>query len=193
MRTLVVVLGDQLDLDAAAFDDFDPALNAVRMAEVAEESQHVWSAKQRIAVFLAAMRHFAQAPRAAGRTLHYTRLNGFDNRGTLAAELESAIAALEPQRVVMTAPGDWRVWKSPSAVDDDEPEGTRWNCDAGNREAFGRAGPVDVPARAAFEPDDMTREVITQTLRYGYAHRIQRLMTTGLFALLLCRRCRRCR
>jgi len=50
-----------------------------------------------------------------------------------------------------------------------------------------------VPARAAFEPDDITREVIAQTLRYGYAHRIQRLRMTGLFALLFCRRCRRCR
>jgi deoxyribodipyrimidine photolyase-related protein len=29
------------------------------------------------------------------------------------------------------------------------------------------------------------REVIQQTLRYGYAHHIQRLMVTGLFALLL--------
>jgi deoxyribodipyrimidine photolyase-related protein len=29
------------------------------------------------------------------------------------------------------------------------------------------------------------REVIEQTLRYGYAHHIQRLMVTGLFALLL--------
>jgi deoxyribodipyrimidine photolyase-related protein len=29
------------------------------------------------------------------------------------------------------------------------------------------------------------REVITQTLRFGYAHHIQRLMVTGLFALLL--------
>ncbi|HEY1050812.1 MAG TPA: cryptochrome/photolyase family protein, partial [Prosthecobacter sp.] len=28
------------------------------------------------------------------------------------------------------------------------------------------------------------RQVITQTLRYGYAHHIQRLMVTGLFALL---------
>jgi len=86
------------------------------MAEGAEKSQHVWSAKQRIAVFLAAMRHFAQALRAASRTLHYTRLNGPDNRGTLAAELEAAIAALKTQRVVVTAPGDWRVWKSLSAV-----------------------------------------------------------------------------
>jgi deoxyribodipyrimidine photolyase-related protein len=44
---LVVVLGDQLDLDAAAFDGFDPAQDAAWMAEVAEESTHVWSSKPR--------------------------------------------------------------------------------------------------------------------------------------------------
>ena len=71
LRTLVVVLGDQLDLEASAFDGFDPAKDAVWMAEVEEESTHVWSSKQRIALFLAAMRHFAQALHAAGRPLHY--------------------------------------------------------------------------------------------------------------------------
>ena len=42
VRKLVVVLGDQLDLYAAAFDDFDASQDAVWMAEVAEESTHVW-------------------------------------------------------------------------------------------------------------------------------------------------------
>ncbi len=116
LRTLVVVLGDQLDLDAAAFDGFDPAQDAVWMAEVAEESTHVWSSKQRITLFLSAMRHFSQAIRAAGRPLHYTKLDDPGNRGTLAAELQASIAALDPQRVVMTAPGDWRVWQSLKAV-----------------------------------------------------------------------------
>ncbi len=115
VRTLVVVLGDQLDLDAAAFDGFDPAQDAVWMAEVAEESTHVWSGKQRIALFLAAMRHFAQALRDAGRPLHYTRLEdaGHDS---LAAALQAALATLAPQRVLMTAPGDWRVWQALKAV-----------------------------------------------------------------------------
>ena len=63
LRHLVLVLGDQLDLDAAAFDGFDAARDAVWMAEVAEESTHVWSSKPRTALFLAAMRHFAQALR----------------------------------------------------------------------------------------------------------------------------------
>ena len=116
LRTLVIVLGDQLDLDAAAFDGFDPAKDAVWMAEANEESTHVWSSKQRIAIFLAAMRHFAQALRGAGRSLHYTRLDDPGNRGTLAAELQAALTTLNPQRVVMTAPGDWRVWQSLKTV-----------------------------------------------------------------------------
>ena len=115
VRTLVVVLGDQLDLDAAAFDGFDPAQDAVWMAEAVEESTHVWSGKQRIALFLSAMRHFAEALRAAGRPLHYTRLEDAAH-GSLAAALQAALASLAPQRVVMTAPGDWRVWQALKAV-----------------------------------------------------------------------------
>ena len=116
LRSLVVVLGDQLDLDAAAFDGFDPAQDLVWMAEVEEESTHVWSSKQRIAVFLAGMRHFASALRAAGRPLDYTRLDDAGNRGSLEAELRSALRRLGPQRVLMTAPGDWRVLQSLKAV-----------------------------------------------------------------------------
>ncbi|MBC7663248.1 MAG: cryptochrome/photolyase family protein [Caulobacter sp.] len=116
MRTLVLVLGDQLALDAAPFDRFDPALDAVWMAEVAEESTHVWSSQPRIALFLSAMRHFAEAARARGHTVHYTRLGDPANRGTLASELAAAIARLAPQGLAMTAPGDARVLRELRAV-----------------------------------------------------------------------------
>jgi len=109
LRHLVPVLGDQLDLHASGFDGFDPARDAVWMAEVAEESTHVWSSQPRTALFLAAMRHFAQALAAAGRPLHYTALDAPGNRGSLAAQLAADIARLRPQALVMTAPGDWRV------------------------------------------------------------------------------------
>ena len=210
LRTLVVVLGDQLDLDASAFDGFDAGLDAVWMAEVAEESTHVWSSKPRTVMFLAAMRHFALALQAAGRPLHYTRLESHGNGGSLAAQLQADIARLKPARLVMTAPGDWRVLQAIKAVaaatqlpleirEDrhffvsvrefaahakgrkslrmeyfyreqrkrqqvlmagDDPVGGQWNFDADNREAFGAAGPGNVPPRTAFEPDVLTREVI---------------------------------
>lgn len=116
LRSLVIVLGDQLDLESAAFDDFDAARDAVWMAEVAEESTHVWSSQPRTALFLSAMRHFAQALREAGRPVHYTALDAEGNRGSLAAQLRHDIERLRPERLVMTAPGDWRVLQAMRGV-----------------------------------------------------------------------------
>lgn len=116
LRSLVVVLGDQLDLDAAAFDGFDPLLDAVWMAEVAGESTHVWSSKPRTALFLSAMRHFALALGQAGRPLHYTRLDDDGNTGSLGEQLGRDLKRLRPQRLVLTAPGDWRVWQTLKSV-----------------------------------------------------------------------------
>ncbi|HML82216.1 MAG: cryptochrome/photolyase family protein [Betaproteobacteria bacterium] len=116
LRHLVLVLGDQLDPQASAFDRFDPAQDAVWMAEVAEESTHVWSSKPRIALFLAAMRHFAADLRAAGLTVHYTELDDAANAGSLTAELQRAVQRLRPTQLVMTQPGDWRVLQSIEAA-----------------------------------------------------------------------------
>jgi deoxyribodipyrimidine photolyase-related protein len=212
LRSLVLVLGDQLDPEATAFDDFDPAQDAVWMAEVAEESSHVWSGKQRIALFLSAMRHFVQVIETAGQKVHYKKLDDADNAGCLGSQLQADILRLKPSRLVMTAPGDWRVLQSIKAVAtatgvpldvredrhffvsvrefaahakrqkslrmeyfyreqrqrhgvlmgaDGEPLGGQWNFDTDNRQAFGAEGPGFLPQRACFEPDEITREVIT--------------------------------
>ena len=116
VRNLVIVLGDQLDAQSSALQGIDPAQDVVWMAEVAEESTHVWSGKQRIAVFLSAMRHFAQELRGQGLPLLYTQLDDDRNAATLAAELDQAITQLRPVGLVMTAPGDWRVLQSLRAV-----------------------------------------------------------------------------
>lgn len=79
------------------------------MAEVAQESTHVWSSKQRIALFLSAMRHFAQTLSADHLTVDYTPLTDPHNTQTLAGELSRAILKYRPQALIMTAPGDWRV------------------------------------------------------------------------------------
>jgi deoxyribodipyrimidine photolyase-related protein len=116
LRCLIIVLGDQLDADAAAFDGFDASADAVWMAEVAEESTHVWSSKPRTAMFLAAMRHFSLTLQARGRRLYYTRLDAPDNAGSLPTQLQADIRRLKPARLVMTAPGDWRVLEAVKAV-----------------------------------------------------------------------------
>lgn len=115
-RNVILVLGDQLDLDAAAFDGFSPTEDLVLMAEVDEESRHVWSSKQRIALFLSAMRHFARALQARGWPIVYWPIDHPENPGRLQDVLEAAVALYRPQTVVLTAPGDWRVYEAIKAV-----------------------------------------------------------------------------
>ncbi len=116
-RSLVVVLGDQLDRSAAAFDGFDATCDVVWMAEASEESTHVWSSQQRITLFLAAMRHFAQTLRDECVTLDYRQLH----EGTLGAALTEAVRRHRPKRVLLTLPGDWRVLHALRAAVGDVP------------------------------------------------------------------------
>ncbi len=116
LRHLVIVLGDQLDEASSAFDGFDAARDAVWMAEVAEEATQVWSSQPRLVMFLAAMRHFAQALRARGWPLHYARLDGAGTAASLAEQLAADLARLRPAALVMAAPGDWRVLQALRAV-----------------------------------------------------------------------------
>jgi deoxyribodipyrimidine photolyase-related protein len=108
VRELVLVLGDQLDEDSAAFEGFDPARDAVWMAEVPAEATAVWSHKARIALFLAAMRHFAERLRARGHTVHYRR-TGEHVETTLGAALTADLERLRPEAVVAVTPGEWRL------------------------------------------------------------------------------------
>jgi deoxyribodipyrimidine photolyase-related protein len=116
-RHLVLVLGDQLDPGSSGFDGFDRKRDRVWMAEVAEESTHVWTHKARITVFLAAMRHFRDALRADGIDVDYTELAkkpAANEPATLAAALAVSLARLHqakqgPEKLIVVEPGEWRV------------------------------------------------------------------------------------
>jgi deoxyribodipyrimidine photolyase-related protein len=109
MRNLVIVLGDQLNDDSAVYDGFEPCKDAVWMAEVAEESTHVWSHKARIALFLSAMRHYEQRMTQAGRCVIYRRLNDPQNAQSLRLELLRSIEQFKPKGLVVVEPGEYRV------------------------------------------------------------------------------------
>lgn len=109
LRNLVVVLGDQLDPDAAVFDDFDRQQDAVLMMEVAEEATYIPQHRIRLTLFFSAMRHFRDALRTNGMTVHYCGLEDTDNRGSFAKELERRVQKLQPERLKLTKPGDHRV------------------------------------------------------------------------------------
>jgi deoxyribodipyrimidine photolyase-related protein len=107
-RHLVFVLGDQLDDRSSAFADFDVSLDRVLMAEVREESTHVWSAKPRTAFFFAAMQHFADSLIKKKFVVDYQRI-GLHEFASLVDALADAIKRHQPQKIVLVEPGDWRV------------------------------------------------------------------------------------
>ncbi len=106
--TLVIVLGDQLDPQSPALARLDPARDTVLLVEAPAEAAHVWSHKARIALFFAAMRHYAAALTDAGITVEYLQI-GTHSHDSLAAAWRDAIARFAPAQVVAVEPGDWRV------------------------------------------------------------------------------------
>jgi deoxyribodipyrimidine photolyase-related protein len=109
MSALRVILGDQLSLDLSALADLDRARDTVLMMEVSEETTYVRHHKQKLALVLSAMRHFADALRQSGVTVDYVRLDAPGNTGSLATEVQRAVARHRPSRIVMTEPSEWRV------------------------------------------------------------------------------------
>ena len=108
-RHLVLVLGDQLGTDSAAFDDFDPGSDAVLMMEVAEEARYIPQHKLRLTLFFSAMRHFRRALEEKGYGVHYSALDDGNNRGSFAEEIERWVHKTHPGKVILSQPGDYRV------------------------------------------------------------------------------------
>jgi deoxyribodipyrimidine photolyase-related protein len=107
-RHLVLILGDQLDAQSSALADIDASQDVVLMVEAVEESTHVRSHQLRTALFLSAMRHFAQDLQAHGLQVHYRAL-GREDDATLADGLRAALALLQPRALIGVEPGDLRV------------------------------------------------------------------------------------
>ena len=105
------VLSDQLTRDLASLSDLDPARDVVLLVEVDEEARYVPHHKQKIAFLLSAMRHFAQDLQAEGIRVDYVGLDDPANTHSLTGELARAIARHDPASVVMTEPGEWRIWQ----------------------------------------------------------------------------------
>lgn len=107
-RHLIIVLGDQLNLDNPALEGFDKSQDKILMVETVGEATHVWSHKARIALFLSAMRHFAGTLEEHAFPLIYLKLGEHDF-----AQLESAwqhyIEILKPQKLIVCEPGEYRV------------------------------------------------------------------------------------
>lgn len=111
MKTLRIIFGDQLSRSISALNALDRAHDIVLMVEVTEEATYVRHHKQKIVLVLSAMRHFAWSLRAEGINVDYVKLDDEDNSGSLTGEINRALSRHLIDRIVVTKPGEWRVWK----------------------------------------------------------------------------------
>ncbi|MEO1201004.1 MAG: cryptochrome/photolyase family protein, partial [Pseudomonadota bacterium] len=109
------VLGDQLSRSLSSLADLDPETDVVLMAEVSDEATYVRHHKKKIAFILAAMRHFAAALRAEGIQVDYVQLDDPQNSGSFTGELKRAVVRHDPDEIIVTEPGEYRVFEAMNA------------------------------------------------------------------------------
>ncbi|WP_419729046.1 cryptochrome/photolyase family protein [Lichenicola sp.] len=131
---LRIVLGDQLSDPLSALDGLDPARDVVLMAEVRDECTYVRHHKKKLVLVLSGMRHFAERLRARGVRVEYVTLEDPDNTHSLRGEMLRAVERHAPERVIATAPGEWRLsqdmagWQELSGVPTEILDDTRFLC-----------------------------------------------------------------
>jgi len=109
MKTLRLILGDQLTHSLSVLQGGDPDADEILMVEVAEEATYVRHHKKKIAFIFAAMRHFAEELRAGGWQVTYVQLDDPQNTGSFTGEVARFIQDLKPERLCVTEPGEWRI------------------------------------------------------------------------------------
>lgn len=117
---MALILGDQMDRESSLFEQLDHGEDVILMAEVAGETEQVWNHKCRIALFLAAMRHFRDELRKKGYQVRYWELEEKGNPGSLGEALALAVREYRPERVLVVEPGEYRVREELQKVADRE-------------------------------------------------------------------------
>jgi deoxyribodipyrimidine photolyase-related protein len=137
MRSLILVLRDQLDRSAAVLRDADPARDAVAMTEADVHRGPVPDHKQQLALGWAAMRHFRDDLREGGWTVHYQPIDAApisdgaapisDGAASISDDaapvsdgapsfLRRQLEEHDPERVRVTEPGRYALLESLESV-----------------------------------------------------------------------------
>ena len=108
VKTLRLILGDQLHRMHSWFKDVDPDVIYVMM-EVRSETDYVTHHIQKVVGIFTAMRSFAQHLRGQGHTVCYIKINDEDNRQSLDANIKELVSQGGYQHVEYIEPDEWRV------------------------------------------------------------------------------------
>ncbi|MEM7146562.1 MAG: cryptochrome/photolyase family protein [Verrucomicrobiota bacterium] len=119
IQTLRIILGDQLNRDSAIFDNFAPESDLFWMAEVPEETEHVWCHQLRIAFFFSAMRHFkAELDKDDFPSIYHKFPDRSEEpkHSSFSDRLAIDIDEFKPAKLQCVRPGDWRVMEQITSI-----------------------------------------------------------------------------
>lgn len=106
MNTLRLIFWDQLSLSLASLKDIGPH-DTILMCELRDEVTRVRHHPKKIALWFAAMRHFAEELRNKGMNVRYVYFNDTLNTHTLDEEVKRAVNDLSIQKIIVTEPGEY--------------------------------------------------------------------------------------
>ena len=141
-KALRLILGDQLSHDISALEGCDKSRDVILMCEVWDEATYVKHHKKKIAFLFSAMRHFAQELKADGYYVSYSALGDPDNAGSFKGEVQRALDEGGYQRIIVTHPGEYRVfkdmleWEKAFGIEVEIREDTRFLCSIAEFESW---------------------------------------------------------
>ncbi len=109
MGALRLILGDQLSHNISSLQDCALDHDVVLICEVRAEATYVKHHKKKIAFAFSAMRHFADELGQQGYRVDYVKLGDADNTGSFKGEVERAVERHNPDIIIVTFPGEYRV------------------------------------------------------------------------------------
>ena len=123
MKTLRLILGDQLSRSITSLDESDIQNDIILICELRAEATYVKHHKKKIAFLFSAMREFADSLKTEGFNVRYVKYDDVHNDGSFEKEVERAIADFKIDKVVVTEPGEYRLleifktWGEKFAID----------------------------------------------------------------------------
>jgi deoxyribodipyrimidine photolyase-related protein len=106
---LRLILGDQLSRSLSSLRGVNIQADTILIVEVMMEATYVRHHKKKIAFLFSAMRHFAQELRDEGINVAYVKLDDPANSQSFCGEVARHVAAINPDCLIVTEPGEWRV------------------------------------------------------------------------------------
>lgn len=109
MKTLRVILSNQLSKTISCLDGVDVDHDIILLCESKEEFTHVKHHKKKIAFLLSAMRHFVHELVEKGYKVIHSKLDDAENTGSVAQEIVRIAKLKKVDAIVMTLPAEYRL------------------------------------------------------------------------------------